>query len=331
MNNNISTNKDINASVDLFKFIAAFFVISIHSQPFYGTQADYYYNCLAVAAVPFFFCISSYFFFLKNADIKKYLKRMSTLYITWFIIELPFVYLRFRNYPTTSECITSFTKGLLLQNTFYASWFLTASIESILLVYVFNKYLGKLKSMIAVLAIYIVGLAGSMYSGVVLDLPQGHTIVEFLKNICASQSFIVAVPYVWIGMLIAKHGKINYRLKNLQITLLLIVILGASEAYLCKNICYGKTVSLCMPLFIFYLSNLALSLNVSISNKISMYLRISSILLYLIHPVVILVLNHFMHIPMGGVLFLLTTMITVIISFSIVLLSNRYVILRHLY
>ena len=323
--------KPINSIIDLFKFFASFLVVSIHAQPFYGGSADYYYNCFSVSAVPFFFCVSSYLFFLKeSSSIKKYLKRILLLYLVWFIIELPLVFMRFSQYPTIEGSVMSFIKGFFLQNTFYASWFLMASCEALLLVYLLQKYTSVIFCSIVCVGFYIVGLFASMWGGVIQFLPNGELIVSVLKMICASQSFIVAIPYVFIGMIVARNKNILNK-HNYALLLICVFLLGAYEAVIAKPYSMGKTVSLCMPWFIYILLRYLLSIHITLSKDVSLYIRKTSILIYLIHPVVILCLQHIFNMTLGWTLYIITLSTSIVLAFTIVGLSGRIRILRYLY
>ena len=86
---------EVYTSIDLFKFIAAALVVCIHTRPFYAypTLDLFWTRVICQIAVPFFFCFSSYIFFKRGKSIRDYIKRMLSLYLVWFIIEIPFVYL----------------------------------------------------------------------------------------------------------------------------------------------------------------------------------------------------------------------------------------------
>ena len=127
------------SAIDLFKFFAAILVVAIHTHPFHDNQvADYVFTCFCRVAVPFFFVFSSFIFYKKdNPDIKRYMVRLLKMYSFWFVVELPFIYERFFINSDHDFILNLglFIKNLLLQNTFYASWYLTALGEGMLIVY----------------------------------------------------------------------------------------------------------------------------------------------------------------------------------------------------
>lgn len=137
----MDTKPKVYTSVDLFKFFAATLVVCIHTRPFYNYPViDFLWtDVLCQIAVPFFFCFSSYIFFKGRKSIKTYIKRMLSLYLVWFIIEIPFIYLRFFHHQPILPAFRNFFFGLLFHNTFFASWFITASWQAMLIVFLLAK------------------------------------------------------------------------------------------------------------------------------------------------------------------------------------------------
>lgn len=138
----VEVSKSYN-SIDLFKFIAAILVVAIHTHPFgENPDVDYYFTCFCRIAVPFFFITTSFFFFRKaKPDIKAYTKRLSILYLLWFIIELPLVYYRFFvafDHPLPIQILNLF-RSLFFSNTWAASWYIMASIIAVNIVYFLSR------------------------------------------------------------------------------------------------------------------------------------------------------------------------------------------------
>lgn len=101
-------------------------------------------------AVPVFFIISSFFFFqgitgIKNNEVKafyiKFIKRAMKLYLFWFIILLPLT-IKIRGWYQEDfmTLCGEVAKGLILQSTFPASWYISAYIIGISIIFVFRHY-----------------------------------------------------------------------------------------------------------------------------------------------------------------------------------------------
>lgn len=61
--------------MDIMKFIACFQIVLLHCRPAYWMSAP------CRLAVPFFFASSSFLFFAKGANVVKYVKRLSILFL----------------------------------------------------------------------------------------------------------------------------------------------------------------------------------------------------------------------------------------------------------
>ena len=142
-------------TVDLFKFIASIMVVAIHTQPYISNAlADYWITSACRIAVPFFFVVGSYFYFSSNKPIWNYIKRLWVLYLVWFVIELPFIYERFFIGTPFFKGMIYFIRGLLLNNTFYASWYITASWQALLITYLLAKRSTVLLYIIGIYALF---------------------------------------------------------------------------------------------------------------------------------------------------------------------------------
>ncbi len=168
----MTSEKIYNPSLDVGKFIAAIFVVCLHSRPFYGTPFDYVLNLFFVMAVPFFFCTSSYLFYSRKGSLIKYIKRLLQIYFVWLVIEFPYVYLRFFSDGISIRSLSFFIWNLLFLNTFLASWYLMASILAILIVdYLYRN--GYIKQLIIIGGLcFILSLLGSMYNGLLSYVPK---------------------------------------------------------------------------------------------------------------------------------------------------------------
>jgi surface polysaccharide O-acyltransferase-like enzyme len=108
-------------SIDLFKFIMAFAVVAIHTEPFVACSNDNFlneYDILVQLAVPFFFLASGYLLAIKMEypcgserdliRLKGQLFKVIKMYLTWTLIYLPLAIYRY------ASSGTSFIKSVLL-------------------------------------------------------------------------------------------------------------------------------------------------------------------------------------------------------------------------
>lgn len=319
-------------SIDLLKFISAIAVICLHTRPFIDTEFEYYANTFFVMAVPIFFCTSSFFFHSKeDASLYRYIKRLLLLYFIWFIIELPYVINKF-DFCSFSG-LKFFIWSLFFQNTFWASWFLMALIIAMLIVVPINRK-GHSTLLYVIGAIsFLLSLFASMYNGLipnVFDATYCKYFKSFLYYISASQSFILAIPYCILGIKLVNLD-LGLTLKNELLILLLLAILATIESYICVPIYSSHNASLLIIPVVFMVVHMCLKYEINIRPEIVVFLRKSSILLYLTHSIVEYFFREYAGLDYGIVLTVITIILSLILSFLIVFLSNYIKPLKFLY
>lgn len=157
-----STKKTI-YGFDLLKYISSLLVISIHTKAF----SDYVYlkkimMPIVECAVPVFFVLSSFFVFKKIHDsqkntIKHYCRRIGLLYLFWFIVNLPLVFIYKRHLFDNNifEGVLLFIKDIFFSYTFPGSWFLSASLLSIIISSQLHKYIHSSLILLFALVMYL--------------------------------------------------------------------------------------------------------------------------------------------------------------------------------
>lgn len=199
-------------AIDVFKLIAAILVVAIHTQPFYGSGLDYYFTSFCRIAVPFFFTISSYFFWKKTCpNIKHYTKRIATIYISWLIIYLPTVVQDFFIEPDSPfmSRLAVFLRCLVFSNTFgVASWYLMASIIGMLIIYVLSIFLSDKLLLLFSATIFAVCLTFDSYFYLVDNLEWSTLHHWIATTFCPASSFTVSLIYIAIGKILAKRDQI---------------------------------------------------------------------------------------------------------------------------
>lgn len=202
------------AKYDIAKLVLSLLVVAIHAS-LYPTVL---FPWLRIA-VPLFFMISSYFLFSKlreaSADqhksiLKKFVVRNLKLYLCWFVIFLPItLYIRKNIYFSQGwfQNIVTMLKSFFFGSTFAASWFLSAMVIGVLIVYLLNKLLKNnfLLLLVALIFFTLVTLTSS-YFDVVADTFFG-TIIKMHITVFGAMvcSFPAAIFWVFIGKLFAEQ------------------------------------------------------------------------------------------------------------------------------
>lgn len=327
-------------SIDLFKFLAALLVVVIHTRPFYSNVViDYYVISFCRVAVPFFFIATSFFFFSKEQpDIKKYTKRLAFLYIAWFIIELPFVYQRFfvdfdKSLPLQ---ILNLLRCIVFSNTWYASWFIMASILSVNIIYWLSHKLKNRQLLVLSVLGYLISLACSSYNGAVdllLNERMRHYHSTFSNIFMPANSFIVALIYVVLGKFVAERVQ-NNQLNSKPTNLLLFFTMGllwGVEVYLIRWSASINDAFFFLPMFTLFGFTLLLQTNISFSPKVSHWFRDMSILIYILHPIFSSVNYELLSINYGWRMLVITLIETIVTANLLLGLSYKIPFIKKLY
>ena len=191
--------------LDALKFIMALFVVAIHVHPFINYP---FINSVCTpfmsSAVPVFFLISAFLLFRKlhisTNEIQiliSFFKRISFLYLFWFVIYMPAVIWKHR-YFLDYDIITSMgmlTKDLLLGFTFPGSWFLSALFLSVIVVYLCNRFLNSYVS-------FAIFFALSIYIKFACNFPDTwHVIFDWLTlNVRKEVELTFLSSLIWVSM-----------------------------------------------------------------------------------------------------------------------------------
>lgn len=301
----------------------------IHTQPFISSQYKYLAFSLCTWGVPYFFVMSSYFYY-KNGENPKFFKRIILLYAVWFIIELPLVYLRFFHNDNTIEMnMKKFLWGLLTGSTFPVSWYLMALLEGVFILKVLQRRFGNLTLVFIAVLFYSLCLLSSSYS-FMIECDVWNSINETIRF---GNSFFVGIIYLTIGKILAEsiEGKVSFSPTILLILLVLSIILWCLEIYWVQDDFINTGCFITLPLLTMVVASLSLKLSVRLNDSLLHLFRKASTLIYLSHPVVIFILSRFFGMECGVFLFVVTFTVSGLFAISINTLSYRFKLLKYLY
>ena len=163
-------------SIDLWKFIFAFTVVSIHTHPLENVNnitIQKVFSIFASMAVPFFFLASGYLIAIKMnlgyedcnwGRIKKTTSKIFKMYMVWNLVYLPLTIYHFISTSTPlPKAILLYFRGLLLIGEQYNSWplwYLLSTIYSLIIIYLYLKRWKSTESLIVLSVI-----SSIIYSG----------------------------------------------------------------------------------------------------------------------------------------------------------------------
>ena len=184
--------------MDVFKLLCAVLIVSIHTAPLesLSTRANsLLVNCFCRVAVPFFFVSSGFLVFKKVqigqnfgfSPIWKYVKKILWLYLFWSAVYFPFTAARIYRNRGTGAALSIFLdwlKNMVFSAGYGFLWYLPATAAAVLAV---GFLLKKRVSINAVLAIgfclYLVGLCGQSYFGLVRQIPHSPELSAAVKSV----------------------------------------------------------------------------------------------------------------------------------------------------
>lgn len=210
--------------LDISKFMAALFVVGIHSGPFYSYSSELQYYVFSVfgrLAVPFFFIISAFFLTKsikkragtrqENSVVWHYMKRILMLYFAWYLIYIPMMLtkaisagLYFHNMP--AAILKRFVTYFFIGSTFRGSWYLTASVFGALFVFVICKKLTDKQTLLATLPIFILVIISTEFLGAFNGTSIGTVMMQLHEMGIHFSTNILASPiYYALGRIIATN------------------------------------------------------------------------------------------------------------------------------
>lgn len=172
------------------RLAAAVLVITCHTSPLAGVSVvgDLLTRIVARVAVPFYFMATGLFtisrYHRDNGGRKKHLKKIGFIYAAAVLLYLPLnIYQDYFNRP---NLLPNLLRGLVFDGTVYHLWHLPAAMLGLAIVWRLVEKLDYPKGLAVAAVLYLVGLFGDSYYGIVGRL-------QWLRNfmICCSSSLII--------------------------------------------------------------------------------------------------------------------------------------------
>lgn len=308
--------------LDFIRLIMALLVIANHTSPLavINSDADFLLSrVIARLAVPFFFMVSGYFVLARRKEskamrsrrIKDWLIQTMKLYALAIVLYLPINYYA----GQLSEGVLGWLKDVLIDGTFYHLWYFPAVITGLWLVSEMMKQMKDKTILLSCLLLYLIGLGGDSYFGLIQGtvLNTGYQKLFLLMDYTRS-GFFFAPIFLYMGALVReKEIHSGGRMANLGFVICLGLMI--SEALTLRGLGWMRHDSMLILLVpaSFFLFQIGLRPGVLRPD----WRRIST-LVYILHPMMILVVRSFGKI--GGlrkilvennlVLFLLTAVLS---------------------
>lgn len=165
-------------ALDRFRVAAAVLVAAIHTSPLASCTAEgdfWLTRVLARLAVPFFFLVTGYFLGRSNwKSLPRFLKKTGLLYLLAIALYVPLnVYAR--QLTGWQEAL----RGIFLEGTFYHLWYFPAVLLGAVLAFLLSR-LGARAGLAIAALLYLAGLGGDSYYGLLFTHPAGKAFYDAL-------------------------------------------------------------------------------------------------------------------------------------------------------
>ena len=284
--------------LDIFKMIAAFLVVAIHTSPLttFSAAADFFLTReLARLAVPFFFMVTGHFVLSDRlwgqereyGPIWRYLGKTGILYGIAVLLYLPIGI-----YAGHYENLTPFSvvQMLLFDGTFYHLWYFSALIIGILIVCLLGRFCKLGVSLAVTSVLYVIGLFGDSYYGLIADVPgisQAYGLMFQLFSYTRNGLFLAPL-FLVMGAWLKRSGEKVKPVPN-AVGFGISFCLMTAEGFVLRyfDLQRHDSIYLLLPVCMFFLYRLLLSWN---RKSIGAFRTIST-WIYILHPAVIIVVR----------------------------------------
>jgi len=322
-------------SIDLFKFIAAFLVVGIHTEPFSQIKIlDMAFGSITRIAVPFFFAASAFFFYLKPVDFKRmllYTKHIFLLYVIWYLIYLLAAVPQFIKNGNFGNEVLSSLQGFLFG--YKHLWFLQALIIAMPLCFGLIRIFKNDGIVFAIaVSLLVFGLINSTYGNLFINYNFFGNIrnSNIFKLIGTRNGLFYAPVYIMIGKFFArKQFKVNLicSLFGVLGSFTSLVIEGFICVFVIKTTQTILWISV-VPLTFFVFQFL---LHISLRDRnVFLSMRKTSVIIYTLHP---LIISLFAFIDKPFLRFVIVLIITTFFAFLLYKISMipKYKLMKKLY
>lgn len=189
----MTLSKGRNVTLDYMRLILIILVISGHSDiSTYGLLGWFFSDAFARFTVPIFLIINGYYFADIAHDkekVKKYIKRLFIIYITWTVIYLPFLWY-----------MTGGGKKLILINLltgYYHLWYIAALIGATFVIY-FTRKVSMAKLLVVAYILFLIGYV--IQKAYLLDI---HI---YMYPTIVRTFLFMGFPFMFLGYYIKKNG-----------------------------------------------------------------------------------------------------------------------------
>lgn len=291
------TKNESYSGIDYFRFIAALLIVAIHTSPlssFSETGNFIFTRIVARVAVPFFFMTSGFFLISRytcNAEkLGAFIKKITLIYGVAILLYIPInVY---NGYFKMDNLLPNIIKDIVFDGTLYHLWYLPAAIVGAVIAWYLVKQWAYRKAFAVTLVLYIVGLFGDSYYGIAENIPSLNSFYHLIFQVSdytRNGIFFAPIFFVLGGYISDNKDKLSFKKS----------IIGFTT---CFSLMFAEALTLHRfelqrhdSMYVFLLPSICFLFYflMHFKGKNRAQLRTISLIIYIIHPFVIVLIRLF--------------------------------------
>lgn len=291
------TKQETYSGIDYFRMIAAVLIVAIHTSPLasFSATGDFIFTrIIARVAVPFFLVTSGFFLISRysyNADkLRKFIKKTALIYAAAIVIYIPINI--YNGYFSEDNLLPKIIKDIVFDGTLYHLWYLPAAIVGAVIAWYLVKQWAYRKAFAVTLVLYIVGLFGDSYYGIAENIPSLNSFYHLIFQVSdytRNGIFFAPIFFVLGGYISDNKDKLSFKKSIIGFTTCFslmfaeALILHRFELQRHDSMYVFLLPSIC---FLFYFL-------MHFKGKNRAQLRTISLIIYIIHPFVIVLIRLF--------------------------------------
>ena len=214
----IPNDSERNNSIDIFRFISALLVIAIHTNPMTEINPYLGYLCSQICprvAVPFFFCVSGYYYIGKLekttnkkeiiTEFKKTFLSYLKIYFFWSVVYVVCDYKQYF-YEGVSDwgAIIGIVLNFLVYGTYYHLWYFIGIFFSLIIVTL--CYLIRVEKILDYFSVilYLAGVLSCAYYQIGNRIPIFSLLISSSYFTVIRRIILMALPFFMMGYFIPK-------------------------------------------------------------------------------------------------------------------------------
>ncbi|MCI8966568.1 MAG: serine racemase VanT catalytic subunit [Lachnospiraceae bacterium] len=296
--------------IDVFRLAAALLIIAIHTSPLadLSGMGDFVLTrVIARVAVPFFFVTSGFFLISRygyqTEKLYIFIKKTALIYVAAIALYIP-VNL-YNGYFEMEDLMPNLIKDIVFDGTLYHLWYLPASIIGGAIAWALVKRLDYKRAFAAAGVLYLIGLCGDSYYGLIGRLPvcSGFYALVFQVSDYTRNGIFFAPVFFVLGGFIAdskdsgvgddQDDAVPRRDPAAGYVLPTVVCLGLmlAEGLILHHFQLQRhdSMYLFLPPCVYFLFSMIMQFR----GKRRVWLRDVSLIVYIIHPMMIVVIRMF--------------------------------------